>query len=113
MPNWDQRKISNATIFLAGIGALGCVVAEILTMMGIGKLVIVDFDTVELSNLNRQWLFRDEDIGKSKALVAKEHLKILNPSVDVIAFNQKNAMFLCKFFRLWINSKVIKERAEF
>ncbi|MFX1466626.1 MAG: ThiF family adenylyltransferase [Promethearchaeota archaeon] len=89
MPNWDQDKISKATVFLAGVGALGCVVAEILTMMGIGKLVIVDFDTVELSNLNRQWLFRDEDIGKSKALVAKEHLKVLNPSVDVIAFNQK------------------------
>jgi len=89
MPNWDQSKISNATIFLAGIGALGCVVAEILTMMGIGKLVIVDFDTVEISNLNRQWLFRDVDIGKSKALVAKERLKVLNPSVDVIAFNQK------------------------
>lgn len=89
MPNWDQNKISNATVFLAGIGALGCVVAEILTMMGIGKLIIVDFDTVELTNLNRQWLFRNEDIGKSKALVAKERLKTLNPSIDVITFNQK------------------------
>jgi molybdopterin/thiamine biosynthesis adenylyltransferase len=89
MPNWDQNKISKATIFLAGIGALGCVVAEILTMMGIGKLVIVDYDSIELSNLNRQWLFRDEDIGKSKTLVAKERLKALNPSVDIITFNQK------------------------
>jgi molybdopterin/thiamine biosynthesis adenylyltransferase len=89
MPNWDQSKISKATVFLAGIGALGCVVTMILTMMGIGKLVLVDFDTVELSNLNRQWLFHDEDIGKSKALAAKDRLKVLNPSVDVIAFNQK------------------------
>ncbi|MFX1519592.1 MAG: ThiF family adenylyltransferase [Promethearchaeota archaeon] len=89
MPNWDQSKISKATVFLAGVGALGCAVAMILTMMGIGKLVIVDFDTVELSNLNRQWLFQDEDIGKPKVLAAKERLKTLNPSVDVITFNQK------------------------
>lgn len=89
MPNWDQSKISKATVFLAGIGALGCVVTEILVSMGIGKLVIVDFDTVELSNLNRQWLFRDEDVSRPKALAAKERLKVLNPSVDVIVFNQK------------------------
>ncbi|MFX1453260.1 MAG: ThiF family adenylyltransferase, partial [Promethearchaeota archaeon] len=89
LEEWDQQKIRNAEVFIAGMGALGCVVALDLVLMGIGKLVICDFDTIEKSNLSRQMLFQESDINKSKSTVAKERLVDLNPDVEVVAFNKE------------------------
>ncbi len=54
LENWDQEKLSKSTVVVAGIGALGTIVAVDLVLTGIGKVVIIDFVTIELSNLSRQ-----------------------------------------------------------
>ncbi len=86
---WSQDKIRNSTVFIAGMGALGCPIAANLAMIGIGKIIMADYDTIELSNLARQFLFTDDDIGKNKVIVAKEKLSQLNPEVEVLAINDK------------------------
>lgn len=85
---WDQEKITTSSVFLAGVGALGVVIATDLTLAGIGTLYLCDYDTIEGTNLNRQFLFRLEDVGKNKAIVAKDRLNEINPEVDIIAFNK-------------------------
>jgi len=75
-------KIKNATIGLAGAGGLGSAIAVALTRVGIGKLIIADFDVVEPSNLNRQQYFISQ-IGMEKVEALKENLKQINPYVTV------------------------------
>jgi adenylyltransferase/sulfurtransferase len=87
LENWDQEKLSKSTVVVAGIGALGTIVAVDLVLTGIGKVVIIDFDTIELSNLSRQYLYFDEDVGKAKAVVAGQRLREMNPDVQVLALN--------------------------
>ncbi|MFX0134877.1 MAG: ThiF family adenylyltransferase [Candidatus Hodarchaeota archaeon] len=89
LKEWNQEKIRNAKVFIAGMGALGCVVALDLVLMGIGKLNICDFDTIEKSNLSRQMLFQESDINMPKSTVAKKRLIELNPEVEIISFNKK------------------------
>ena len=67
------------------IGGIGNPVATQLTAMGIGKLKIIDRDVVEISNLHRQHLYREEDIGKVKVEAAAERLKKINPAVEIEA----------------------------
>ena len=89
LKNWNQEKISRSKIFIAGIGATGCPSAINFALMGIGTIVICDYDTIEISNLSRQLLFWEEDLGKFKSDVAKQKLKLLNPNVEIIAYNSK------------------------
>jgi adenylyltransferase/sulfurtransferase len=89
IPGWDQAKLDNSTVVLVGVGAIGSYVATILASSGIGKLVIIEFDTIELSNLNRQLLFRDEDLGKSKAEVATQRLEEINPEIKIDVYDKK------------------------
>ncbi|MCX8203040.1 MAG: ThiF family adenylyltransferase [Nitrososphaeria archaeon] len=84
---WDQELVMRSTVLIAGVGALGCEVAKNLALAGVGRLILVDRDVVELSNLNRQMLFLEEDVGKPKAIVAAERLKALNPHVKVEAYH--------------------------
>ena len=81
-----QQILRKSSILIAGVGGLGCVVAEILTRAGIGKLILVDNDTVEISNLNRQILFAQTDLGKPKVEVAKQKLQAINPILEVTIF---------------------------
>ena len=81
-----QKKLSNSTVAIIGLGALGSVSAELLARAGIGKLTLIDLDIVELSNLQRQSLFDENDVGKPKALSAKEHLNKINSDVKVDFF---------------------------
>lgn len=78
-----QGILRNSTITIIGLGAIGSVAAEQLTRAGIGKLILVDRDFVELSNLQRQVLFTEEDIDKSKVLQAKNKLNNINSEVDI------------------------------
>ncbi|MBN1160446.1 MAG: HesA/MoeB/ThiF family protein [Dehalococcoidales bacterium] len=78
-----QEKLKKAKVFLAGAGGLGSSVAIYLTAAGIGALRIADHDKVELSNLNRQVLHWEEDIGKRKAESAAAKLGKLNHSVKI------------------------------
>ncbi len=81
--HWDQNKIQQSTVTLIGLGALGGVAAASLAMAGVGTLILVDLDTIELSNLNRQLFFRATDIGKPKVKVCAQVLRELNPEIDV------------------------------
>jgi molybdopterin-synthase adenylyltransferase len=78
-----QEKLKNARVFIAGAGGLGSAVAYYLAAAGIGGLRIVDQDKVELSNLNRQILHWETDIGRPKVASAQEKLSKLNQSIVV------------------------------
>ncbi|MHA1986201.1 MAG: ThiF family adenylyltransferase [Promethearchaeota archaeon] len=86
---WDQEVVSNGCIMIVGIGALGCEIAKDFALMGIGKLILVDLDTIETSNLSRQMLFRPGDEGRPKAEVAGERLKEMNPYVNIDFYFEK------------------------
>ena len=78
-----QEKLRKSSVAIAGIGALGSNTAELLARAGVGKLILIDRDVVELSNLQRQRLFDEDDIGKPKALAAKEHLSKINHDIEI------------------------------
>ncbi len=78
-----QIVIENSTISIVGLGALGSVISEMLVRAGVKNLIIIDRDIVELTNLQRQSLYIEEDIGKLKAIVAKEKLEKINSEVKI------------------------------
>jgi len=80
-----QEKLKRAKVFIAGAGGLGSPAAIYLAAAGVGTIRIADHDRVELSNLNRQILHRDENIGEEKAGSASDKLKKLNPDVNIEA----------------------------
>ena len=94
-----QKKIEELNIFLVGTGAAGCEYLKNFAMMGIssfndkndklGNLTLTDYDTIEISNLNRQFLFRKEDIGKAKSEIAYKSIKEMNPNFNCKIFNLK------------------------
>jgi len=79
-----QEKLKSSHVIIAGMGGLGCASATYLTAAGVGRVTIVDFDSVELSDLNRQILYWEEDIGEKKVVVAQRKLSKLNPAVEII-----------------------------
>ncbi len=92
---WNQEIIKNSTVFIAGVGALGCEIAKDLALLGIGKLILCDMDKIETSNLSRQMLFYKGDEGRYKAEVAAERLKLMNPYMETevyTTFLQKISM---------------------
>ncbi len=88
LEGWNQEKLNQSTVLLAGVGALGSMVAVSLALMGVGKIILVDMDTIELSNLNRQLLFTEKDIGEFKAKVAAEKLREMNPNIYIVDRNE-------------------------
>jgi adenylyltransferase/sulfurtransferase len=80
---WDQDRLLNAHILVIGAGAVGNEALKLLALMGVGRIHIVDFDTIETSNLTRMVLFNEKDIGRSKAEVAAERTRQLNPDTKV------------------------------
>ncbi len=78
-----QKKLSNSTVTIIGLGALGCTSSELLTRAGVGNLILIDRDYVELKNLHRQTLFDELDIGKQKAIIAKEKLQKINSEINI------------------------------
>lgn len=84
-----QVKLKYSSVLIVGCGALGTHMAELLVRAGVGKLIICDPDSVELSNLSRQTLFAESDIGKNKALVAKNVLSNVNTEVEIVGYEKK------------------------
>ncbi|MHA1145167.1 MAG: ThiF family adenylyltransferase [Candidatus Helarchaeota archaeon] len=78
-----ESEIQKTSVLLAGAGGIGSEVGKNLALLGIKKIMIVDLDRIELSNLNRQVFFREEDIGAAKAEVLAQALKKLNPNIDI------------------------------
>ncbi len=83
-----QERLKNARVLIAGGGGLGTIVATYLTAAGIGTLRIVDCDTIEISNLNRQILHWDKDIGRKKTDSIAEKLHAMNPLTAVENIHQ-------------------------
>ena len=84
-----QARLQEAKILIAGAGGVGSEIIKNLALLGIGSLTIIDMDLIELSNLNRQLLFRKEDIGKYKAEIASKMAQEFNEEVKVQFFNKK------------------------
>jgi sulfur-carrier protein adenylyltransferase/sulfurtransferase len=78
-----QSKLKSASVLIVGAGGLGTPSATYLAAAGVGRIGIVDFDTIEKSNLHRQVLYSEQDVGKSKADVARKRLLEINPNVSV------------------------------
>ncbi len=83
-----QQKLSAAKVLIIGLGGLGAPVSYYLAAAGLGKLGLCDFDTVSLSNLNRQILYQSADLGQKKALIAAGRLQKLNPSLITQVYDQ-------------------------
>jgi len=83
-----QERLKNAKVFVAGAGGLGSAISIYLAAAGIGGIRIVDHEKIELSNLNRQILYCDEDVGREKAASAEEKLKKINPDVSLEAISE-------------------------
>jgi len=84
-----QARLKAAYVMVIGAGGIGSPAIQYLAAAGIGRLTIVDDDIVDLSNLQRQTLFETADIGKSKAHVAAERVRALNPHVDAISLHHR------------------------
>ena len=83
LPGWNQEILKNSTVLICGVGGLGVEVAKNLAMVGVGKLILVDLDTIEYSNLNRQILFINAPAGAPKAEIAAKRLKEMNPFINI------------------------------
>lgn len=81
-----QEKLKEARVLIIGAGGLGCPMLQYLAAAGVGNIGIVEYDTVDESNLQRQILYTTADIGKSKAKTAKKRLQELNPHIDIQIF---------------------------
>jgi len=84
-----QEKICNAKVLCIGTGGLGAPIALYLAAAGVGKLGLVDFDVVDLSNLQRQVIHGESTVGKLKVDSAKDRIKDLNSSIDVVTHNTR------------------------
>ncbi|ORE22336.1 hypothetical protein BCV71DRAFT_241136 [Rhizopus microsporus] len=123
----DASKIKTALeeckILVIGAGGLGCEILKNLALTGFKQIHVIDMDTIDLSNLNRQFLFRKKDIGKSKAMVAAEFVMSRVPGVQVTPYfgkiQDKDDEYYKQFqliicgldsveARRWINAKIIE-----
>ncbi len=84
-----QEKIKNSKVLIVGAGGLGCPVAMQLCCAGVGTIGIMDCDNVDISNLQRQVLYTERDVGKSKVQVAKSRLQAMNENVKIICIEDR------------------------
>ncbi|MDR2818673.1 MAG: HesA/MoeB/ThiF family protein [Endomicrobium sp.] len=84
-----QKRIKSSSVLIVGAGGLGSPLALYLAAAGVGTIGIIDFDTVDVSNLQRQIIYNDSDVGKSKVEIAKERIEKLNPEIKVNVYNEK------------------------
>ena len=95
-----QNILKNSCITMIGAGGLGSIILYYLAAAGVGNIKIVDNDVVSLSNLQRQILFKNEDLGKKKVLAAKKNLLSLNPLINIEIYDNK---FTEKNYREYID----------
>ena len=84
-----QKKILNSKVLIVGMGGLGCPIAEFLTRAGVGSLGIIDHDLISLSNIHRQTLYDEKDLGKLKVKIAKKKLTNINSKTKIYIYNFK------------------------
>ena len=102
-----QKRIKGTSVLCIGAGGLGSPIAMYLAAAGIGRIGIVDFDTVDYSNLQRQILHTDADVGRSKAESAKETIRGINPHCEVVLHNTRisseNALDLIRSYDIVVD----------
>ncbi|KPA84021.1 putative ubiquitin-activating enzyme e1 [Leptomonas pyrrhocoris] len=86
-----QSYLHGRKAFIVGAGALGCELIKNVALMGIGEASITDMDTIEMSNLSRQFLFRHHHIGRAKSVVAAEAARKINEEVKMTSYESKMA----------------------
>jgi molybdopterin/thiamine biosynthesis adenylyltransferase len=84
-----QQRIAAGSVLLIGAGGIGCAAATYLASSGVGRLTIADFDTVDETNLGRQVLYTQSDVGELKAEVAASRLQSLNPDIEITAVTER------------------------
>ncbi|MDT0685940.1 HesA/MoeB/ThiF family protein [Autumnicola psychrophila] len=93
-----QLKLKQAKVLVIGAGGLGCPALQYLTAAGVGKIGIIDDDVVDVSNLQRQILFSEKNVGEPKVIVAKNRLQEMNSSIEIVTYKKrlsaKNALDL-------------------
>ncbi|KAF8773718.1 SUMO-activating enzyme subunit 2 like protein [Argiope bruennichi] len=96
-----NEKIKSCKILVVGAGGIGCELLKNLVLTGFEELHVIDLDTIELSNLNRQFLFHKQHIGRPKAIVAKESVLKFNPKAKITAYHDSitNNKYDVAFFR--------------
>ncbi len=102
-----QVRLKKSKVLMIGAGGLGCPALQYLAAAGVGKIGIVDHDVVELSNLQRQVLFNQNDLGEYKAKVAEEKLRKLNDKIDFEAYTERltngNALSIIKDYDIVVD----------
>jgi molybdopterin/thiamine biosynthesis adenylyltransferase len=103
-----QEKLKQAKVLVVGAGGLGCPVLQYLTVAGVGKISIIEFDVVDETNLQRQVLYGSDDVGKLKSIIAKnrlEHLNSLNEfGIINLRLDSSNALKILKDFDLIVDA---------
>ncbi|XP_018322684.1 SUMO-activating enzyme subunit 2 isoform X3 [Agrilus planipennis] len=104
-----KEMIPSAKVLVVGAGGIGCEILKNLALSGFSDIEIIDLDTIDVSNLNRQFLFRKEHVGKSKAEVARESILNFNPSLKIKAYHdsittQQYGVNFFKRFKVVLNA---------
>ncbi|XP_023031874.1 SUMO-activating enzyme subunit 2-B [Drosophila willistoni] len=101
LPKTLQELVKSSKVLVVGAGGIGCEVLKNLVLSGFLDIEIIDLDTIDLSNLNRQFLFHREHVGKSKANVARESALSFNPDSKIIAHHDSvtSAKYGVNFFK--------------
>ena len=86
---FGQKKIINSKVLIIGAGGLGCPIADLLARSGVGKIGIMDYDKVSLSNIHRQTLYTAKDVNKLKVDVVKKRLNLINKDIKIYTYNRK------------------------
>ncbi len=102
-----QQKLKAARVIVIGTGGLGAPILAYLAAAGVGHIGVVDFDTVDLSNLHRQIIHKTGNVGKAKTLSAVEMMKDINPTIDIKTYETSirsdNAIELLKDYDIVID----------
>jgi adenylyltransferase/sulfurtransferase len=83
IPWWKQERLRQSTVLVVGAGALGNEALKNLALVGVGRILVVDLDAIETSNLSRSVFFRESDAGRPKSQVAAERARELNPEIEI------------------------------
>jgi adenylyltransferase/sulfurtransferase len=103
-----QILLKKSKVAVIGAGGLGCPVLQYLSSCGAGTLGVIDFDVVDISNLHRQILYTENDLGKKKATVAAERIKQLNPHIETrvhdVLVSEENAKQILSEYDIIVDS---------
>lgn len=100
-----QKKLFEKHVVIAGLGGVGSYTAESLARCGVGKITLIDFDTVSESNINRQLLALISDIGKKKTELMKKRIENINPHIQVVTIDD--------YYTLSLNRQIFSEKVDF